>query len=267
MLLNGRLIVEDGPEPVKVDIIPGEDYAEEASGDLESFFERGYASSDDQVLESLVPSKSPLYSVEVLFPEDCIGEKTFPDEAYVGRSVEDKARMQGIPGNSEEVVERLEDGHIYLMAVAHASSPDVDPAFKVADMPLDAELRNRSENVEAMETVEEALDRLEYDTAFHDYTLWTDSFDSPQEAVKQASGTEMKLAATVYTPTPFHVDAGYLSSPQESGSEFGVEIRNKATEAVDRKSVKDTRNVVAEIVEVLETEGFVFEDKALEMEM
>jgi hypothetical protein len=268
MLLNGRISVpeEKAPEPVKVDFDP-EKYVSEATSHIDDFTEEGYAASGAEVADSLIPDESPVYTVEVLMPEDSIGERNFPDEAYAGRSIEDNARMQGVPAEPEEVVDRLEDGYVYLMAVAHASDPEMDPEFRVAEMPIDAELVNRSENLDAMERVHGVVEDLDYDLAFYDYTLWTSGHSEPEGAMQEARDTELKFAASLYTETPFHVDVGYLSSPQEDGSEFGVEIRNRASEAVRDSSVEDARGAVTEIVRKLESEGFDFQDEILEMEI
>ena len=266
MLLNGRLTVEDMPAPVEIDVVSG-DYAGEASGDLEQFFDRGYASSDEEVLDSLVPDKSPRYSVEVLLPEDSIGSRNFPEEAYIGTSLEDKARFDGLAENSGQVIENLEDGYIYLLGVVHASESGVEPEFRVSEVPLDVELLNREENLEVMENVDNVVGELDYDLAFHDYTLWTGGHPDSASAVKEVQNQEMKLTASLYTDTAFHVDVGYLSSPQEDGSEFGISIRNRASEPVNQRSMQNIREVLQETVAEMENAGFSFADEELLMRL
>ena len=266
MLLNGRLTVEDMPDPVEIDVVSG-DYPAEASEQLGQFFDQGYASSDEEVLDSLVPDKSPRYSVEVLLPEDSMGARNFPEEAYIGDSLEDRARFNGLAEDSEQAIENLEDGYIYLMGVVHASEFGVEPEFRVAEVSLDVELVNRPENLEAMSRVEKVVDELDYDLAFHDYTLWTESHSRPESALEEAQDQEMKLTASMYTDTPFYMDTGYLSSPQEDGSEFGISIRNRASEAVTEKSMQNIREVVQETVAEMEDHGFSFSEEELLMRL
>ena len=266
MLLNGRLTATEQPEKPKLILQEG-DYIQEASTELRPFLGEGYAASDAQVAENIVPDKSPLYSVEFLQQEHSVGETVFDEEIYIGRPVEDQARMQGMLTDAEEVIEALENGYVYLMSVAHASEPETEPPLRVAEKPAEASIRNSEAAVEALDAVEDAIEETEHVKAFPDYTLWTDSYSTPEEAVKQASGKEFKLASTLYTDTDFYIDVGFLSSPEEDGSEFGIEIRNKPSEPVTEDSMVQARRAVDEIVDELEAQGIRFDDKKMRMKL
>lgn len=267
MILNGRLTTENPQNPVKLNFLDYEEQLEEASELLEASFQEGYASSDEEVAETAVPTRSPLYSVELLMPENSVGERVFPEEAYMERPLEDRSRMHGVFTHADEVVEALEDGYIYLMGVAHASDSEVSPEFRLVEKPLPTIIENSEEAMENLEAVERAVEKSMGGIGFYDYALWTDSFSDPFDAVKEAFDSELKFAASVYTGTPFHVDVGFLKSPQETESSFGIEIRNRASQAVTRNGLNDVRNAVDEVVENLEDEGFNFPDKRLELEM
>ncbi|MDY6776944.1 MAG: hypothetical protein SVQ76_02450 [Candidatus Nanohaloarchaea archaeon] len=229
------------PAPVEVKVEDYGELVERAEESVESFSEEGYAGEDSEVADDVVSDESPVYSVDVLLPEQRVPNTLLEREAlvsedtpldwvdYVGSAVDD-------PWISPSgIVEALERGdELELRAVAYAREEGTNPEYRVDMQPLPVELPNREENLEALRKVEDAVEDSMQEKRWYESFVHIGGFGTPEEALRMLDGSEIKVAAVMdidVEPSRF-VEVGYFTTPENDGTEFGIEVRKSGEEQI-----------------------------------
>ncbi|MDY6769462.1 MAG: hypothetical protein SVU88_00660 [Candidatus Nanohaloarchaea archaeon] len=236
---------------------------------VDRFSRQGYAAADDAVAATAPGDRSPVYSVDVVLPEQRVDGTPLEADAYtdpavprdwtdhLGTAVDDPHRSPAA------LFDALADGReLELRAMAYACDDDTTPTYRVEQVPLPVDLPHRDANEELLQRVDRAVERSRHDLLWYECLVRVGGFDTPAMPLRMLDGAEAKAVAAVdlACDADRYVDVGYLVSPENDSTAVGIAVRRSAeaqagTGPGDRLRDDGVRTAVADLETELEREG------------